>query len=56
MTEMGHVLAYFPTVFDALSACEEWYLVNDKEQRHDIKVQPRYPTNNEFSPSLAANF
>ena len=45
MTEMGHVLAYFPSVYEALTACEEWYLVNDKEQKHDIKIQSRYLSN-----------
>jgi len=38
MTENGNVLGYFPSIFDALTACEEWYMYNNNEPRHEIKV------------------
>ena len=38
MTEAGHVLAYFPSVIEALSACDEWYTVNRDAPAYDIKV------------------
>lgn len=39
MTEAGNVLGYFPTIYSALSTCEEWYLANQKEPKHEIKIQ-----------------
>lgn len=41
MTEMGHVLAYFPSIFDALNACEEWYMYNNNEPKHEVKLHCR---------------
>ena len=38
MTEAGHVLAYFPSILDALTACEEWYLANQQESFPEIKI------------------
>ena len=38
MTEMGHVLGYFPSVFDALQTCDEWYKHNNKEPSHQVLV------------------
>ena len=38
MTEAGHVLAYFPSVIEALSACEEWYMVNRDAPDHEVRV------------------
>lgn len=38
MTEMGHVLAYFPSIYEALTACEEWYFANDNELKFDVKI------------------
>lgn len=38
MTEMGHVLAYFPSLCEALTACEAWYFENSSEQRCEVKV------------------
>ena len=39
MTEAGNVLGYFPSIHSALTTCEEWYLWNNKEPKHEIKVQ-----------------
>lgn len=39
MTETGNVLGYFPSIFSALSTCEEWYLWNNKEPKHEVKIQ-----------------
>ena len=45
MTEMGHVLGYFPSVYDALQTCEQWYLHNSKEPKHEVMVHSRsYPS------------
>lgn len=41
MTSMGHVLGYFPSVFDALQTCEAWYQHNRKEPKHDVLIHSR---------------
>ncbi|MDH5472104.1 MAG: hypothetical protein OEY87_04195 [Gammaproteobacteria bacterium] len=51
MTEAGHVLAYFPTVIEALNACDEWYMVNHNAPDHQIKVHCRN-INNQFYDDL----
>lgn len=38
MTQEGHVLAYFPSILDALTACEEWFMANRTESYPEIKV------------------
>ena len=38
MTEQGHVLAYFNTMVDALSFCEQWYLANTNERRDSMAI------------------
>jgi hypothetical protein len=38
MTENGNVLGYFPSISDALTACDEWYMYNNNEPRHEVKV------------------
>ena len=38
MTEHGNVLGYSPSIFDALTACDEWYMYNNNEPRHEVKV------------------
>ena len=39
MTELGHVLAYYDSVAEALNTCNEWYLHNDREPRQQVKIQ-----------------
>jgi hypothetical protein len=39
MTDMGHVLAYFSSVAEAIKACEEWYKGNIDEQQQSATVQ-----------------
>jgi len=41
MTEMGHVLGYFASVYDAMQTCEQWYRYNKKEPQHEVMVDPR---------------
>jgi hypothetical protein len=41
MTEAGHVLAYFPSVIDALAACDQWYRVNATAPAHEVRVHCR---------------
>ena len=41
MTEAGHVLAYFPSVVEALAACDEWYMVNREAPAHEVRVHCR---------------
>ena len=41
MTEMGHVLGYFPSIYEALNTCEEWYKHNRKEPAHEVMVHSR---------------
>ena len=48
MTEAGHVLAYFPSVIDALVACDEWYMVNKDAPHHEIRVHARDVDNNHY--------
>ncbi len=39
MTESGHVLAYYLSVSEALSVCEEWYNCNQSEQKLEVMVK-----------------
>lgn len=41
MTEMGQVLGYFPSVYDAMQTCEQWYRYNNKEPQHEVGVYQR---------------
>jgi len=43
MTETGHVLAYFSSIKDALTACSEWYDMNVSERKYEVTVQYRKP-------------
>ncbi len=38
MTEQGNVLAYFSSISEALAACNEWYMYNNNEPRHEVKI------------------
>ena len=38
MTEHGNILAYFPSIVDALTACDELYMYNYNEPKHEVKV------------------
>ncbi|VAW63291.1 hypothetical protein MNBD_GAMMA09-520 [hydrothermal vent metagenome] len=53
MTESGHVLSYFTTVKDALSACEEWYSCNAQERRHEVQVHYKKTVNVHTSVAIA---
>jgi len=39
MTEMGHVLAYFSSVTEAINVCNDWYKHNAEERQQSITVQ-----------------
>ena len=54
MTEAGNVLGYFPSIHSALTTCEEWYLTNNKEPKHEIKIQgrPLTPQSKPFSRGI----
>lgn len=41
MTEMGHVLGYYPSIYDALQLCDDWYRSNDREIKHEVLVHSR---------------
>ena len=38
MTESGYVLAYFSSVLEALSVCDEWYFANDREHKYEVVI------------------
>jgi hypothetical protein len=53
MTEMGHVLGYFPSVYDALQTCDEWYRYNTKELQHEVMVHSRDGNNIDTNTAAA---
>jgi hypothetical protein len=54
MTSMGHVLGYFPSVYDALQTCEAWYQHNKKEPQHEVLVHSRDTAPSDFDHPEAA--
>ena len=48
MTEMGQVLGYFASVYDALNTCEQWYQHHRKELQHEVMVHA--PSSSELTP------
>ena len=45
MTDMGYVLGYFTSIDEAIDTCNEWYLSNSRELKHDVKVVPLITAN-----------
>lgn len=39
MTELGHVLGYYESISEALNTCNEWYMMNRQELKHQVNIQ-----------------
>lgn len=54
MTESGHVLAYFVSIAEALSVCDEWYRSNRSEKKYEVMVQYKQSGSSYASVALVA--
>lgn len=54
MTDSGHVLSYFSSISDALSACADWYSTHKNEQKYEVFVQYKQPDDNYASITAVA--
>jgi hypothetical protein len=52
MTATGQVLAYFPSILEAITACKEWYMFNDIEPNEIILSDDRMAPDTETIDTL----
>lgn len=48
MTATGQVLAYFPSMLDAITACKDWYMFNAIEPNEIIMSDNKLELDTEF--------